>query len=97
MSVAEIIAMVRDIVILVMLVISILVLLFVFLKISALLNSARRTLESAEDVVTTISERIVRPAASGSGTAFRLGKVAAFMSGLFGRRKRKKEEEKDDS
>ena len=92
MSVAETIAIIRDIVILVILVIGILVMLFLFLKVSTLLNSVRRTLEDTENVVSTISDRIVRPATSGSGTAFRLGKAAAFISGVFGRGRRKKED-----
>ncbi len=91
MSAAEIIAMIRDIAILAILAIGILMLLFIYVKVSSLLNTVRRTMENAESVVSTISNRIVRPAASGSGTAFRLGKAAAFMSGLTGRRRQKED------
>ncbi len=87
MDTAEIIAMIRDIAFLVMLVITTLAVIIIYFKLSSVLNSAKRTLESVEGIVSTVSEKLVAPAA-GSGLVFGLGKLAAF---LFRSRKSKKD------
>ena len=90
MDTAEIIAMIRDIAFLVMLVITTLAVIIIYFKLSSVLNSAKRTLESVEGIVSTVSEKLVAPAAAGSGLAFGLGKLAAF---LFRSRKSKKDQD----
>ena len=86
---AEIIAMVRDIVLLLLLVVLLGVALVLFLKVSSVVNSVKRTIRDAEEMVSTVSGSVVRPAAAGSGIAFGAGKILAFILGL-GRRKKKK-------
>ncbi len=86
---AEIIAMVRDIVLLALLVVLLLVAFVLFLKLSSVINSVKRTIRDAEEMVSTVSGSVVRPAAAGSGIAFGAGKILAFMFGL-GRRRKKK-------
>ncbi len=86
---AEIIAMIRDIVFLLLLLVVLVGALVLFLKVSAVMDSAKRTIRDAEEMVSTVSGSVVRPAAAGSGIAFGAGKVLAFMLGL-GRRKKKK-------
>ena len=88
MDAAEIIAMVRDIALLVMLVVTTLAVIIIYFKVSKVLNSAKRTLESVEGIVSTVSEKLVAPAAAGSGLAFGVGKLASF---LFGSRKSEKD------
>lgn len=89
---AEIIAMARDIVFLLMmllLLVLLVVALVLFRKVSAVVDSAKRTIRGAEEMVSTVSGSVVRPAAAGSGIAFAAGKILAFIWGL-GRRKKNK-------
>ncbi len=86
MSAAETIGIVRDSVVLVLLVVAILSMLLIYIKVSAFLSLARRTVQSAEDILTTISERVVTPAASRSGAAFRAGRIARLLFRLLRRR-----------
>lgn len=86
MSVAEYIAMTRDIVFLVLLVIVILATLLIYSKVSKLLDSTKRTVQDAENIFSAVSSKVVGPAV-GSGMAFGAGKLMAFLLGF---RKRKK-------
>ena len=71
----------RDLLLLTIL-LAILILVFsIYRKVSQALNSAGRILDNTEEIVNTVSENIVRPAASGSGVAFGLGKMIAFLRG----------------
>ncbi len=90
MDAAGITAMIRDIALLVMLVITTLAVIIIYFKLSSVLKTAKRTLESVEGIVSTVSEKLVAPAAAGSGLAFGLGKLAAF---LFGSRKSEKDQD----
>ena len=86
---ADILAIIRDS-LLILVFLMILLLLFVtYRKLSAVLNSARQTLKNVEEVAAAISGKIVGPAAAGSGVAFGAGKLASFVLG-FSRKKRKK-------
>jgi hypothetical protein len=93
---AEIIAMVRDIVLLVLLTVSIMVVLVLYFKISSVIDSAKRTMRDTEDIVTTVANRVVGRAVAGSGVAFGVGKVAAFLFGLSKRKRRQGTKGGDD-
>ena len=80
--------MTRDIAFLVLLVLLIVAALVLFLKVSAVLDSAKRSLKNVEDVVSTVSDKVVRPAAAGSRVASGAGKAAAFLLGLARRRRK---------
>ncbi len=84
--------MIRDIVLLVLLFLMTLAGVAVYVKVSRMLKTANRALENVDEIVSTVSEKVVAPAAAGSGAAFGLGKVAAF---LFGARKRKSNKKRD--
>ena len=88
---AEIIAVIRDIafivLLLVMLVVAVVAVVLVR-KVSSVLNSAKRTAKGVEDIMSTVSGSVVKPAAAGSGVAFGAGKILAFILGL-GRQKKK--------
>lgn len=78
---ATIIGMIRDIVFLLLLVVLLVAALVILKKVSAVLNSVKKTSEKVQEVVTTVSEKLVAPAAAGSGVAFGLGKLVAFARG----------------
>ena len=86
---AETVGVIRDFVLIVIFLLAIIVLLVLYKKIAGVLDSAKRTLKSAEDVAAAVSEKVVGPAASGSGLAFGAGKLVGFVLGLSGKRRRK--------
>lgn len=81
-NIATIIAMARDIVFFLLLAALLFMALFLFRKVSAMLNSAKRTIRDAENVISAVSDKVVGPATKGSGVAFGVGKVGAFLLGL---------------
>ncbi len=88
---AEIIAVIRDIALIVLLLVMLVVALVAAVlvrKVSAVLNSAKRTVKGVEDMMSTVSGSVVKPAAAGSGVAFGAGKILAFMLGLARRKKK---------
>lgn len=85
---AEIIAVIRDIAFIVLLLVTLVVAIVLVRKVSSVLNSAKRTAKGVEDMMSTVSGSVVKPAAAGSGVAFGAGKVLAFILGL-GRRKKR--------
>ena len=88
---AEIIAVIRDIafiVLLLMALVAVVVAAVLVRKVSSVVNSAKRTAKSVEDMMSTVSGSVVKPAAAGSGAAFGAGKIVAFILG-FARRKKK--------
>ena len=80
-SAAEIIELVRDLLLIGVLLISAVVVLLLYRSIKGLLNSLSRNVESVEEIASTISDRIVSPAA-GSGVAFFTGKMFSFVQGI---------------
>ena len=92
MSVAdlgEIVGVIRDIAFLLVLVVTLLAVVILFRKGSTVLDSARRTLEDAEDIVSTVAGKVVRPAVASSGIAFGAGKVVSFLLGLSRKRRKR--------
>ena len=79
--VAAIVGIVRDTLLIVLFLVSLGILIAVYAKLSAVLESIRRTVASADKIMETVSENIVEPAVAGSGVAFGLSKIAAFVSG----------------
>ncbi len=82
MDFAESVGLVRDILLIVLLALTTVALLILLWKVSGLLNSVRRTARNVEELVETVSSRIVAPAAAGSGVAFGVGKLASFFLGF---------------
>jgi hypothetical protein len=82
----EIVAFVRDLIFLLILFVGLVALIFIYRKIAQLLEIVKRTARSTEDMVNLISENIAKPAASGSGVAFGLGKIASFLAGFLRRK-----------
>ena len=92
---AEWIGIVRDGAFLFLIVVAVLLVLMLYQKVSKVLDSAKRTIKSAEEIVTTVSGKMVKPVAVGSGAAFGLGKMAAFVLG-FSKRRRNKGRSRDE-
>ena len=91
-DIAAIVGLVRDVVLLVLLTVALIALIVVFSKARQILITIKSTVDTLQETVTMVSEKVVEPAASNMGTARRLGGVAGFALGMF--RKRKKD--KDD-
>ena len=87
-DVAEIVGLIRDIVFLLLVVVVLVAALALLRKVTGILGSARRTMQDAENIVSTVSRRVVGPAAAGSGVAFGAGKALSFLLGLARRRRR---------
>ena len=87
-AIALYVGLARDILLLLLLLVTLLAVLFTYRKISRVFGAANRIIKETEEIVSTVSGKIVKPATSGSGVAFGVGKIAAF---LFGLRRRKGE------
>ena len=83
-DVQQIVALARDIAILAFSLGLLLMAFILYRKLSGLLNSAKRTVDGTEKVVTVISKRVVGPITAGAGVASGFGKVASSIFG-FGR------------
>lgn len=86
----EVIAIIRDTVIIVVSLLSLLLIYLTYRKISAVFNSATRSVKRLEDIVSAFSDRVSAPASTVSGLVFGAGKMAEFVMGL-SRNKRKGE------
>ena len=85
---AEIIGIVRDVLLILVLAAALVFMLLVWRKVTSVLDSTKRTIKGAENIFTIVSSKVVGPAAAGSGVAFGVGKVAAFLTGFARRRRR---------
>ena len=81
-SAAQIIGVIRDLVLIVILLLAMVVLLVSYTKLSALFDSIGRTAKGVQEVSDVLSDKIVGPATTGSSIAFGTGKLAAFFLGL---------------
>ena len=70
---ADVTGIVRDILLILIVLVSLFILVGVYRKLSAVLESAKRTAASVDEMVETVSERIVGPATAGSGVGLRTG------------------------
>lgn len=85
---AQILGIIRDGLLIVVFLLTIVVLFVIWRTGSSVLKSAQRTMKSAEDVADAISSKIVGPATAGSGVASGAGKLASFFLGLTRRRRK---------
>jgi len=82
---AELVGVIRDVILMVAFLLFTFLLLasfFLFRKVSRLVDSAKRTVASAEQVADAISSKLSGPTGTGSGVVFGLGKAVAFLGGL---------------
>ena len=93
---AEIIGIIRDVLFIGILLISTVAVFLLYKTVKGLLDSAKRTIDSVEEITGTISDRIVSPAAAGSRVAFSVGKLFSFVVGMLKKDKEKEEGESDE-
>jgi hypothetical protein len=82
----EIIVVIRDIAIIVAMVVSSITILLIFRSVYRLLKTVTRTTDKVSESVFEIGDNWVKPATTGSGAAFVLGKLASIFMG-FGSKK----------
>lgn len=87
-DVAEVVGIVRDVLLILVFLLTILILFVIWRKLSSVLGSLGGTLRSVEEAADTVSSRFVKSAAAGSGIAFGIGKAAAFVRGMSSKKKR---------
>ena len=89
MDAEELVAVVRDLTIIVFAMIGVLVMLvatviglLLYKKISPALDSAKATLKNTQEVTAHLSEKVVKPLMGTSSMTFNAGRVVAFILGL---------------
>ena len=90
MDLTGIIAVIRDLMIIVTMVVGSIAILLLFRSISRLLKTISRTTDKVSESVFEIGDKLVKPATAGSGVAFLLGKLASIVMG-FGSKKQDKD------
>ncbi|MXY47304.1 MAG: hypothetical protein F4Y44_10065 [Chloroflexi bacterium] len=80
-DIAFYVGFITDLLVLIIILVILFTVVAIYRKVTQALNSAGRILENTEEIVNTVSENIVRPAAAGSGVAFGVGKIFAFLRG----------------
>lgn len=80
-DIAFYVGFITDLLVLVIILVILFTVLAIYRKVTRALNSAGRILDNTEEIVNTVSENIVGPAAAGSGVAFGVGKIFAFLRG----------------
>ena len=91
MDLTGIIAVIRDLMIIVTMVVGSIAILLLFRSISRLLKTISRTTDKVSESVFEIGDKLVKPATAGSGVAFLLGKLASIVMG-FGSKKQDKDQ-----
>ena len=87
--IADLMSIARDALLFILLLVLLVGALIVIKKLSALINEAHKAVTNTREMIETLTENVVEPAASNSGVAYGAGKVGAFLLGLR-RNKRKK-------
>ena len=92
----QIVAMIRDAVVILVSLFSLLIFYLTYRKVSAVFNSVSRTFKSLDEIVSTFSDKVSGPAAVGSGLAFGVSKMAAFLMGLSRNKRGREGEDRDE-
>ncbi|MBI2855884.1 MAG: hypothetical protein HYX93_03455 [Chloroflexi bacterium] len=89
MDAEELVALIRDLTLILFAGFATLVLflatllgMLLYRKIAPILDSARNTAKQAEELSSQLGEKVVKPLVSGSAFAYAAGRVVAFMLGL---------------
>ncbi|MCY3638457.1 MAG: hypothetical protein OXG80_05085 [Chloroflexi bacterium] len=80
-DIAFYVGFITDLLVLVIILVILITVVAIYRKVTRALNSAGRILDNTEEIVNTVSENIVGPAAAGSSVAFGVGKIFAFIRG----------------
>lgn len=91
-DIATIVGLARDVVLLTLLTVALLALAVIFTQVRRLLKASQETIETVQDAAQKISERVVDPATENVSTGRRIGSAVGFLMGLFGNRRRRKDD-----
>ena len=80
-AIAVYVGLIRDIILLLVLAAILAAVVLIYRKVSKAIGAVGRIVKTAEEMVTSVQDNLVRPASKGSSVAFGLGKVAAFLRG----------------
>ena len=81
-EIAEVISMVRDILIIIVLIVSAIFLLNIFIKIRSLLNLLSKTSKNLEQIIETVSNLLVERNSMASGFTLGIWKFISLIGGL---------------
>ena len=95
-DIADLVGIIRDVFFVALLLLAIFVLIVAYRRVKRVLDSAERTLGSVEEVADALSSRFAKPASSESRVAYVVGKIAAFVLGLFKKKRETQEEGRKD-
>lgn len=91
-DIATIVGLARDVVLLTLLTVALLALAVIFTQVRRLLKASQETIETVQEAAQKISERVVDPATENVSTGRRIGSTVGFLMGLFGNRRRRKDD-----
>ena len=77
-DVADVIGIIRDVTLLLLLLVVLVVVVVIYKKVSSFLDAAKRTVDTAESVMSAVSSA-VKPVAANSGFTFGVGKLVSFL------------------
>ncbi|MDA0771265.1 MAG: hypothetical protein BZY79_03630 [SAR202 cluster bacterium Casp-Chloro-G4] len=80
-AIAVYVGLLRDIIMLVLLLALLATVILTYRKVSQAIGSVGRIVKTTEEMVASVQDNIVGPASKGSGVAFGVGKVVAFLRG----------------
>ena len=80
-AIAIYVGLLRDIILLLLLLALLAAVLLTYRKVSQGISSVNRIVKTTEEMVTSVQDNLVGPASKGSGVAFGVGKVVAFLRG----------------
>jgi hypothetical protein len=86
-DIATIVGLARDVILLLLLTAALIAVLVIAKKVTDLLRTVKQTAEKAQDVLDTVSEKVVTPAASNPGALRALVSLLGFLFGRFRRSK----------
>ena len=84
-DIATIVGLARDVILLLLLTVALIALLVIAKKVTGLLSTVKETAEKAQDMLETVSEKVVTPAASNPGALRALVSLLGFFFGRFRR------------
>lgn len=86
-DVATIIGIVRDVVLFLLLVVTLIGAIVILKKALSLINTVKRTVDQAEQIVEMLSQRVVKPAASNPRLMRAMGRAVGLLTGLVTKRR----------
>ena len=84
-DIATIIGLARDVILLLLLTVALIALLVIAKKVVGLLNAAKEAADKAQDMLETVSDKVVGPASSNPKAMRAIGSMLGFLAGFLRR------------